>query len=191
MLAAGSAAHCIVLEHNLLDLNSTNMLNLTSPPESLGADFREAEILDLALLLQLLHLLDSLLNRRLLIYAVAVIKINTLDAEALQRLLASFAAVLGSRVCLDTGPVVFERQSELRGQEDLLALAGVLSEPVAFAEGVLSAIEDGREIPPRSADIPRRSSLSAYTSAVSQKNRPSWYSLSRTLKRSSFGLVVP
>jgi hypothetical protein len=161
MLAAGSATHCIVLEHNLLDLNSTNVLDLAGTSKSLGANFREAEIPDLALLLQLLHLLDSLLDRRLLIYAVAVIEINTINAEALQRFLASFAAVLGSRVCLYTGPVVFEGQSELRGQEDLLALAGVLSEPVAFAEEVLSAIEDGRETPPRSADIPRRSSLSA------------------------------
>jgi hypothetical protein len=152
---------CEIMTQHLLDLNSTNVLNLTSPPKSLGADFREAEILDLALLLQLLHLLDSLLDRCLLIYAVAVVKINTLNAKAFQRLLASFAAIFGSRVCLDTGPVVFEWQSEFRGQEDLLALAGVLSEPVAFAEEVLSAIEDGREIPPWSADIPRRSSLSA------------------------------
>jgi hypothetical protein len=118
------------------------MLNLTSPPKSLRANLGEAEILNLALLLQLLHLAYCLLDRRLLIYAVAVVKINTLDAKALQRLLASFAAVLGRRVCLDTGPVVFERQSEFRGQEDLLALAGVLSEPVAFVGDVLLATNE-------------------------------------------------
>jgi hypothetical protein len=145
LLAAGTITRCIVLEHNLLDLNSTNMLDLTGTSKSLGADFRESKVLDLTLLLQLLHLFHCLLNRRLLIYAVAVVKIDTLDAKAFQRLLASFAAVLGSRVCLDTGPVVFERQSELRGQEDLLALAGVLSEPVAFEGDVLLATKGGNE----------------------------------------------
>jgi hypothetical protein len=99
----------------VLDLNSTDVLNLARTSESLGADFREAKVLDLALLFQFLHFANCLLNRSLLIDAMAVIKINTIDAEAAQRLLAGLAAVLGGGISRHSrgGDIIL--QSKFRG----------------------------------------------------------------------------
>jgi hypothetical protein len=110
------------------------VLYLAGTPESLRADFREAKVLDLALFLQLLHLKDRLLDRGLLVHAVAVIEIHTVNAEPFQRLLGRLAAVLGGRVCFEARPVGVHRQSEFGGEEDLLALAGVLLEPLACSK---------------------------------------------------------
>jgi hypothetical protein len=65
---------------------------------------------------------------------VAVIQIHTVNAEPFQRLLARLAAVLGGRVCVEPRPVGVHRQSELGGEEYLLALAGVLLEPLACSK---------------------------------------------------------
>jgi hypothetical protein len=67
--------------------------DLAGPPESLGADLRETEVLDLAFVLEFLHLADGLLDRSLLVHTVAVVEIDVLYAEALQRAFACFAAV--------------------------------------------------------------------------------------------------
>jgi hypothetical protein len=77
-----------------LDLNGVDVDDLASSPESLGADLREAKVLDLAFFLKLLHLADGLLDRSLLVHTVAVVEIDVLHAEALQRAFACFAAVL-------------------------------------------------------------------------------------------------
>jgi hypothetical protein len=62
--------------------------HLAGSSESLGADLRETKVLDLSLLLQFLHLPDGLLDWSLLVDTVAVVEIDVLHAEALQRALA-------------------------------------------------------------------------------------------------------
>jgi len=78
-----------------LDLDRIDVDDLAGPPESLGADLGETKVLDFAFGLEFLHLLNCLLDRSLLVHTVAVIQIDMLHAEALQRAFACFAAVLG------------------------------------------------------------------------------------------------
>lgn len=143
------------------------MLDLASTPERLGAALRQTEVLDLALLLQLLHLLDRLLNGRHLVQAVAVVEVDMGDAEALQRTLARLAGVLRGGVDVARA-VLAHRVGELGREEDVLALAWVLLEPLACGKLLVKCPrhESARE------GLPRRSSLSWYMSAVSQKRSP-------------------
>jgi hypothetical protein len=94
--SVGASVALVGSSGHLLDLDGVDVDDLASSPESLGADLREAKVFDLAFLLQLLHLTDGLLDRSLLVHTVAVIEIDVLYAEALQRAFACFAAVLGS-----------------------------------------------------------------------------------------------
>lgn len=60
----------------ILDLNSVDVLDLAGTPQGFGAALRETKILDLTLVLELLHLLDSLLDRSHLVKTVAVVEID-------------------------------------------------------------------------------------------------------------------
>ena len=60
----------------MLNLNSIDVLDLAGTPQGFGAALRETKILDLALMLELLHLLDSLLDRSDLVQTVAVVEVN-------------------------------------------------------------------------------------------------------------------
>lgn len=143
------------------------MLDLASTPKRVGAALRQAEVLDLALLLQLLHLLDRLLNGRHLVQAVAVVEVDVGDAEALQRTLARLASVLRGGVDVARA-VLAHRVGELGREEDVLALAWVLLEPLACGKLLVKCPQQGFAW----KAIPRRSSLSWYMSAVSQKRSP-------------------
>jgi hypothetical protein len=70
------------------------VLDLAGTPQGLGAALRKTKVLDLALVLELLHLLDGLLDRGHLVQAVAVVEVNVRHAETTQRLLTSLAKVL-------------------------------------------------------------------------------------------------
>lgn len=70
------------------------MNDLAGTLERLGADLGETKVLNLAFVLELLHLPDGLLDGSLLVQTVAVIQIDVAHAEALQRALACLAAVL-------------------------------------------------------------------------------------------------
>lgn len=85
------------------------------------------------MLLQIGHGLDRLLDRRLAIDAVAVVEIDSLDAQSLQALLARLLAVLGRGVdlTLHVLTLAYDLVGELRGEEDVVPLAG-LEEPVAL-----------------------------------------------------------
>jgi hypothetical protein len=67
-----------------LDLDGIDVDDFAGSSESLGADFGEAKVLDLALVLEFLHLADGLLDRSLLVHTVAVVEVDVLYAEALQ-----------------------------------------------------------------------------------------------------------
>ena len=60
----------------ILNLNSIDVLDLAGTPQGLGAALRETKVFDLALVLELLHLLDSLLDRSDLVQTVAVVEID-------------------------------------------------------------------------------------------------------------------
>lgn len=59
------------------------MNDLAGTLERLGADLGETKVLDLAFILELLHLADSLLNRSLLVQTVAVVEIDVVHTETL------------------------------------------------------------------------------------------------------------
>ena len=60
----------------ILNLNSIDVLDLAGTPQRFGAALRQTKVLDLALMLELLHLLDSLLDRSNLVQAMAVVEID-------------------------------------------------------------------------------------------------------------------
>lgn len=106
------------------------MLDLACTLQRLRAALGQTEVLDLALLLKLLHLLDRLLDRSDLVEAVAIVEIDVRNTEAPQRLLASLAQVLGARV--DVAGAIFSHGiGKFGGEEDVLTLARVLLEPLS------------------------------------------------------------
>lgn len=69
---------------HILDLNSIDVLNLAGTPQGFGAALGETKVLDLTLVLELLHLLNSLLDRSDLVQTVAVVEINVRHTKTLQ-----------------------------------------------------------------------------------------------------------
>lgn len=69
---------------HILNLNGINVLDFAGTPQGLGAALRETKILDLTLMLELLHLLDSLLDRSDLVQTVAVVEINVRHTKTSQ-----------------------------------------------------------------------------------------------------------
>jgi hypothetical protein len=80
--------------------------------------------LDFAFVLQLLHLFDSLLDRRLSVQTMGIVEIDHWQAQTLQRALTGLATVLG-RAVYGAGPVLCHTIGKLCGKEDVLALARV------------------------------------------------------------------
>lgn len=75
---------CAGSRNHSLDLNGVDVDDFAGSPEGLGADLGQAKVLDLAFVLEFLHLADGLLNRSLLVHTVAVVEVDVLYAEALQ-----------------------------------------------------------------------------------------------------------
>ena len=86
--SVGVAGACIGSRVYSLDLDGVDVDDLASSLESLRADLGETKVLDLSFLLQFLHLSDGLLDGSLLVDTVAVVEIDVLHTEALQRALA-------------------------------------------------------------------------------------------------------
>ena len=86
--SVGVAGACVGSRVHSLDLYGIDVNDLASPLESLGADLGETKVLDLALILKFLHLADGFLDGSLLVDTVAVVEIDVLHTEALQRALA-------------------------------------------------------------------------------------------------------
>src|SRR3954462_2456555 len=90
--------------------------------ERRGARLAEAEIADLALLDELGHCSDRLLDRHLRINAVHVVEINDVHVQALKALVDRDASGLGSAVPLAIG--IAAPRSELRRDLDFVSAAG-------------------------------------------------------------------
>ncbi len=94
------------------------------PPQRFGAGFGEPEMTHLALVHQLRHGTDGVLDRRLGVDPVLVIQVDGLDAQALQRRLAGLPHVLGPAADPDEIPVGFSHDAELRRHDDPVAPPG-------------------------------------------------------------------
>jgi hypothetical protein len=105
---------------------------------------------DLALLDQLGHGTDGLLDRDLGIDAVLVVEVDLLDAEAPQRVLAALAHVLGVTTDPEALAVLAADAAELGRQDDLVAAPGDRrATSFSFVKGpYMSAVS--RKVTPRS-----------------------------------------
>lgn len=74
------------------------MVNLASAAKRVGTAFRQADILNLALLLELLHSFHRFFDRRLPVKAVGIVEVDMIHTQALERLLAGLPAVFGAAV---------------------------------------------------------------------------------------------
>src|SRR4051794_22636703 len=85
-----------------------------------GAGLGEPEVADLALLHELGHRADGLLDRRLLVDAVLVVEVDGVHAEALERRLARLAHVAGVAADAEELAVLAAHVAELRGDQRAL-----------------------------------------------------------------------
>src|SRR3954471_8247966 len=96
-------------------------MHLGRPPDGLSASLGEPEVADLALLHELGHRADRLLDRRLGVDAVLVVEVDRVDAEALERRLARLAHVVGIAADAQELAVLPADVAELRRDERALA----------------------------------------------------------------------
>ena len=68
----------------ILNLNSVDVLDLAGASQGFGAALGETKVLDLTLVLELLHLLHSLLDRSHLVQTVAVVEVDVRHTETPQ-----------------------------------------------------------------------------------------------------------
>jgi hypothetical protein len=93
--------------------------------QRVDARLAEAEVADLALLHELGHRADGLLDRRVGIDAVLVVEVDVVQAETLQRALAGPLDVLGAAVDAAALSIVgVADDPELRREHDLIAAIG-------------------------------------------------------------------
>lgn len=142
-LAAG-AQQVVVLnverEGRVLDLDGVNVGDLAGAAQGGGAALAQAEVLDLAGVLELLHGADGDLDGLVLVEAVAVVQVDVGQAQAGEGLVDGAVDVgwVVAGAALAGGGV--EGDGELGGQENVVALAWVLLEP--SAEEVLAVAVD-------------------------------------------------
>src|SRR5208282_2881623 len=79
-------------------LQRRNGMNRVRAANRIYARLRQSEVADFSLAYQLSHRTDGFLDRHLLVYAMLVVEIDVVDAEALQRRIAGGAHVLGTAV---------------------------------------------------------------------------------------------
>ena len=107
---------------------------LASPPQSFRATLTQPQILDLTGILQFLHLPHSHFNRLAGHDTMAVIQINVVHAESLQRFVARLMDVLGLVADFALPRLRIHVIRELGGEKDVLPLARVGFEPSARPE---------------------------------------------------------
>lgn len=106
------------------------MMNFASASEAVRGTLAESQVLYLPLLLQLSHGADGLFDWSFAVETVAIVEVNLIDPEALQRFRAGLFAVL--RRGIDLATSIWEPSvCEFGRQEDVLALIWVELEPFA------------------------------------------------------------
>ena len=109
----------------VLGLQRGDRVHGAGAAQRLGARLGQPEVADLALLHELGHRADGLLDRRVGVDAVLVVEVDVVDAEAPQRSLGRLAHVLGPAADAAGGRVVgVADDAELGRQHDLVAAAG-------------------------------------------------------------------
>lgn len=122
-------------EGGVFDLHGVDVDDLTGALQRFGAAFAQAEIFDFAAVLKFLHLRDGDFDGLRGLHAVAVVQVDGVDAETFQGFLAGCVDVFGFVADAALAGLGVDEVGEFGGEEDLLALSGVLLEP--FAEEVL------------------------------------------------------
>jgi hypothetical protein len=133
-------------------------------PDRLRRGLREPEVAHLALLDELLHRADGLLDRDRLVDAVLVVEVDVVDAEALQRGLAGLAHVVRLAVDAEIAAVLAALVAELGGEHDLVAAAGdrAADELLVGERAVhVGGVEEGAPQLERPVDVATASSSSA------------------------------
>src|SRR5688572_2455384 len=117
-------------------------MHLVRAPDGLRVGFRKAERAHLTLLDEALHRTDGVLDGRVRVYAMLIVEVDDLDAQALEARLAGLHHVLGPPVdaLLAVGPL---HLAELGG-DDRLAAPAVLERLAEQRLVVTPAVHVGR-----------------------------------------------
>ena len=108
----------------ILGLERRDRVHRVRPANRGGRRLREAEVLHLAGLHELLHRTDRLFDRRVEVDAVLVVEVDVVDAEPLEARVTGLANVLGAAVDADPAAVRIALVAELRREHDLVAAIG-------------------------------------------------------------------
>jgi hypothetical protein len=108
----------------VLGLERGDRMHLVRAPDRLGRSLRQAQVANLALIDQLRHRADGLLDRDLRVDAVLVVEVDRLDSEPLERRVARRVHVLGVPAYSQPLAVLAAGVPELRRQHHLVATAG-------------------------------------------------------------------
>src|SRR5277367_3117894 len=96
-------------------------MNFVRAPDRRGRRFGQSEILHFACFDEFRHRAYGLLDRSVRVYAVLVIQINVIYAEALQRSITSGAYIFGLAADYPVGRIVLLADvGEFRGQENVV-----------------------------------------------------------------------
>lgn len=117
-------------DSRIFDLHSVNVDNFASTAKGIGAAFRDTNILDLALFLELLQALHGLLDRSLAIKAMNVVKIDIWQPKTLERFLNRCTSIFWCAVDY-TGTVGLAFVRKLGCEEDIITFVGIALEPLA------------------------------------------------------------
>jgi len=117
-------------ERRVLDLHGLDGVDLVRATQALARTLGQTQVLDLALVLELLHGLDRLLDGGFAVQTVCIVQVYGVEAETSQGGRAGLFAVFGRRVDAAV-PLGVDFVGEFGREEDFLALVGVLLEPAA------------------------------------------------------------
>jgi hypothetical protein len=136
----------IAAPQRVLDLHRGDRVNRVRAPDRRRADLADAEMLDLAGLLQFGHRADRVLDRHVGIDAVDEIEVDHIGLEPFQAFVAAFLDVFGPPV-RETRPALQLDIAELAGDHIVVAMPGdrlgeqLLVAAVAIGVGAVEKID--------------------------------------------------
>src|SRR6266545_40286 len=107
----------------ILGLESRDWMDRVRSPDRLRRSLREAEISNLALVNEIGHRADRLLDRRPRVDSVEIVEVDVVDAEPLERCLARPPDMCRAAVYASVAWFIGANEAEFRGQYDILAAA--------------------------------------------------------------------